>query len=226
MTLEFIQIIYEDVQAEQCYPFARIHKNETLTPYFENSVIAQLVPEIQSDLIGVCSWRLKQKRGDMFRLSDKALDENKLIINDYDVAVLTPRSPSHKPLSMASHWHGTAWDKAFEVFKRFLKNDLGVRVPHELTNAIYENHFVTKRGIYHDYVANYLNPAIQFISSFGDTSTNVFLEDAGYTKRKTNSERESYCKKTARKDWPIAPFILERLFSIYCEGKNFNIKPL
>lgn len=221
MNLDFIQIIYDQVQAEHCYPFARIHKNETLTPYFENSVIKHLVPDCAADRIGICSWRLAQKRGDMFRLLDKTLTYQKLIDNEYDIAILTPRSPTHKPLFMASQWHFPNWDEPFNVFKKFLRTDLGIKVPNELSWAIYENHFIAKREIYHDYVRNCLTPAIDFIGS-----NELFLSDAGYSKRKSATERQNYFESTGRRDWPIAPFILERLFSIYCEGKNFKTIPL
>jgi hypothetical protein len=219
MNLDFIQIIYNDIQAEHCYPFARIHKNETLTPYFENSVIRELIPNCNSGIIGIVSWRLKQKRGDMFRLIDKSLTLEKLTETEYDVAVLTPRSPTHQALHMAANWHSPNWTPAFEVFKRFLRTDLGIKVPTELSHPIYENHFVAKREIYHEYVSSCLVPSIEFMHSNSD----IFLCDAGYAKRKTSAERQRYFGLTGRKDWPIAPFILERLFSIFCERKGFNI---
>lgn len=219
--LEFIQIIYDDIQAQHCYPFARIHKNERITPYFENSVIEEICPALTADAISICSWRLAKKRQDMFRLVDKSLSYEKLTSVDYDVAVLTPRSPSHKPLFMASQWHSPAWDKPFAIFKNFLWTDLKIKVPDELSTAIYENHFVAKREIYHDYVKHCLAPSITFMST-----NPIFYTDAGYSKRKTTEEVQAYFEKTGRRDWPISPFILERLFSIYCEGKGFKIVSL
>lgn len=221
MKLDFIQIIYDEEHKKECYPFATIYKNETLTPYFENSVIAELVPRNGAENIGIVSWRLQRKRGDMFRLVDKSLTYEKLTSLDYDVAVLTPRSPTHKALFMAAQWHFPAWDKAFPVFKKFLRDSLNIKVPNELSNAIYENHFVARRDIYHDYVNTCLKPSIDFMDS-----NEVFSIDAGYTKRKTSDEVKRYRELTGRNDWPISPFILERLFSIYCEGKGFKIIPL
>lgn len=226
-SIDFIQIIYDDLQAEHCYPFARVYKNETLTPYFENSVIEKIIKgyggvggngnDDDASHIGICSWRLMQKRGDCFRVSQHTLTPERLA-QDYDVAILTPRSKTHKPLLMASHWHGEAWDKSFAVFKRFLKTDLGVTVPEELKTAVYENHFVARTEIYKDYVDNWLTPSIEFMYKHP-----VFMEDAGYAKRKTADECRRYFELTGRKDWPIAPFVLERLFSIYLEGKNLNV---
>lgn len=217
MSLDFYQIIYEESQREKCYPFAKVYFNETLTDYFENEVISNLVPDSQADLISVCSWRLAQKRGDCFRLGDKGLTEERILNTDFDIAVLTPRSPNHKPLLMAAEWHGKAWVDAFAELKKFLKT-IGINVPEELTKAIYENHFIAKGGIYKRYVSECLNPVIAFMGE-----KEVFKADAGYlTKKRDAREVKAYQEKTGRVDWPIAPFILERLFSIYCEGKGFK----
>jgi hypothetical protein len=221
MTLDFIQIYYDDSQLEKIYPFARPYKNTELTPYFENSVIEKVVPESNADLISVCSWRLMQKRGDMWRLKDKTLTEEKILSADFDIAVLTPRSPAHQPLSMASQWHGEAWDKGFAHLKDFLREELKIRVPVELTNTIYENHFIAKRSIYHSYVNTCLSPAIRHMEESGS-----YLEDSGYARRKNSEERKRYTEATGRQDWPIAPFLLERLFSIWIEGKGYKVIPL
>lgn len=220
MTLDFYQIIFDESQREKCYQFAKVYYNETLTDYFENSVIAHLVPDSQADLISVCSWRLAQKRGDCYRLgTDKSLTEEKILNADFDVAVLTPRSPQHKPLLMAAEWHGKAWVEAFAELKKFLKT-IGISVPEELTKAIYENHFIARREIYQDYVRNYLIPTITDCVSVRD----CFKADAGYlTKKRDPKEIKAYQEKSGRQDWPLTPFILERLFSIYCEGKGFKI---
>ena len=39
-------------------------------------------------------------------------------------------------------------------------------------------------------------------------------------------EIQAYQKASGRQDWPIAPFILERLFSIWINDKNFKVIPL
>jgi hypothetical protein len=215
-TLDFIQIIYDDEQISELYPFAAYYKNESLTPYFENSVIKDLVPALESDLISICSWRLKKKRNDMWRLTDKTLTKEKILQSDFDIAILTPRSASHQALLMASNWHGESWDKAIADLRNFIK------VPKEVTHAIYENHFIATKEIYHEYINNCLRPAIDFMSD-----RSVFFSNANYINRKRGTEREKIYQilkeKLGRNDYPIAPFILERLFSIWIEGKGFKI---
>lgn len=228
MTLDFRQIYWKDEQLPALYPFANPYRNETLTPFFENSVIADLVPQSTADLIGICSWRLKEKRnesstpGILSRAhGDNSLSEERILSHDFDVAVLTPRNNLHKPLAMASNWHGKAWDDAFVVLKRYLYNEQRIKVPDELTHTIYENHFIARGDIYRDYVRTCLIPAIAFLST-----DPVFSVDAGYAKRKRAQDVAEYTAKTGLKDWTIAPFILERLFSIWIERKGFKVIPL
>jgi hypothetical protein len=135
----------------------------------------------------------------------------------FDVAVLTPHSPSHQPLAMAVNWHGKAWSDALQAFKPFLAR-FG-SVPEELKHSIYENHFIAKKEIYQDYVKNWLIPAIEFIGE-----EPVFFAPSGYTQKKRDSEEISRVHRLLKSnDWPILPFILERLFSFYLNNKNLNV---
>jgi hypothetical protein len=212
-SLTFYQIYYEDSQLGELYPFAKPFKNETLTPYFENSVIAQLVPQCDTDLISVCSWKLRAKRIDCSRqLLNRPLEYERIVNEDYDIAVLTPRSSSHKALHMAAHWHKEAWVNAINDLRGFIK------VPKEVTTAIYENHFIATRSVYAAYVADCLSPVMQYARD-----RSAYYADSGYVRRKTPEEAARYMELTGRKDWPILPFILERLFSIWIEGQKLKI---
>ncbi len=208
--LKFYQIYFKEDQLSELYPFSTPYFNNTLTNYFENSVIADLVPKTDADLISVCSWRLKQKRGNGIRLNKQLTSE--ALNDDYDIAILTPRSPSHKPLYMASLWHGKAWIEAIKDLKRF------IRIPQEVKNSIYENHFIARGDIYKDYVLTCLLPCMEYMSS-----RHVYFAPSGYAKKKSPKEVDDYRKKTGYIDWPIAPFVLERLFSIWIDSKNFKI---
>lgn len=208
--IAFYQIYFKEDQKTELYNFAIPHFNETVTDYFENSVIADLVPKAESKRISVCSWRLKQKRGQGIRLNKELTRE--ALIDDYDVAILTPRSPSHKPLYMASIWHGKAWDNAIKELKKFIK------IPAEVKHSIYENHFVASSDVYKDYVKVCLLPVMEFMST-----RPVFFAPSGYAKKKSVQEVEEYKKKTGKNDWPIAPFVLERLFSIWVNSMNLKI---
>lgn len=228
MTLDFWQIIFKEEQRAQCYDFAKVHFNETVTDYFENSVIAQLVPTATADLVSVCSWRLKQKRNEsstegILRKQNghTVLTEQSIVSTPFDVAVLTPRNKMHQPLAMASNWHGKPWDNAFAVFKRYLRSAQSIKVPDELSNTIYENHFVARRDLYQDYVSGCLIPSIEFMKT-----DPVFFVDAGYVKRVGAQRAAEYTAVSGRSDFPIAPFVLERLFSIWIEAKGLKVVAL
>ena len=221
-TLDFIQILYDESQREELYPFAKPYFNVGLTPYFENQIIAGIVPTLEADYISVCSWRLRKKRGGaMHYLGGFGKDEftYEKIESDmpFDVAILTPHSPAHKPLAMAVNWHGKAWVDAYDAFKPFLRK-FG-KVPDELTNSIYENHFIARKEIYHEYISTYLLPAIRFI---GDNP--VFYLDSLYVpKKKDTVEIQRVQKLLKANDWPILPFILERLFSFFIQDKGYKV---
>lgn len=221
MSVDFIQIYYDQSHKEYLYDFSKPYYSSGLTPYFENAIIAGIVPCLSADYISVCSWRLKKKRGDSIHYlggfgSDQLTIDKIQAAMPFDVAILTPRSPNHQVLSMAANWHGKAWTDAFEALKPFLGN-----VPN-ITHAIYENHFIAKREIYQDYVNNFLIPCIEFM---GDNP--VFFADSGYLqKKRDHTEITRVQKLLGRNDWPILPFVLERLFSIYIEGKNLNVTKL
>jgi len=222
MTIDFIQILYDESQRAELYPFARPYYSCGLTPYFENAIISGIVPCLQADYISVCSWRLRKKRAGAAHYlggfnKDEFTIEKIQAAMPFDVAILTPHSAAHKPLAMAPNWHGKAWVDAFNAFKPFLAQ-FG-KVPDELNYAIYENHFIARREIYHEYVSTYLLPAIRFI---GDNP--VFYVDSLYLpKKKDQAEIQRVQKLLKANDWPILPFLLERLFSFYINDKGFNV---
>jgi hypothetical protein len=125
---------------------------------------------------------------------------------------------------MAAQWHGEAWVIGFEIMKKFLRTELNITVPDELKYTIYENHFIARRTIYMDYITKCLNPVMDYMDSCGESS--AFMADSGYARRKSAEERKRYTETTGRHDWPIAPFLLERLFSIWIEGKGYKVIPL
>lgn len=208
--IAFYQIYYKEDQLPELYNFSIPYFNPQLTDYFENTVIRDIVPKTDADLISVCSWRLSQKRGNGIRVKKQLTTE--ALIDDYDIAILTPRSPNHQALRMASLWHGKAWDEAIKDLRK------NIRVPSEVKYAIYENHFVAKGDIYKEYVSNCLNPVMDYM-----VSNPIYFADSGYAKKKSQEEVKSYQEKTGRRDWPIAPFVLERLFSIWINDKNFKV---
>lgn len=216
--LDFIQIYYDDRQLPELYDFAIPYKNPVVSVYFENEVISNVVPNSDADFIGVGSWRLRQKREQgscPIILKDTSLSKEKILNQDADIMNLRPFIKSHKMLSMASNWHHPHWNDCLKELKKF------IRVPDEVSNPIYENHFIARKEIYYDYVLNTLRPCMAFI----DDRMDVFGRPSGYVKKLAREPQriEAYKKETGLDDWPMVPFVLERLFSIWIEGKGFKI---
>ena len=71
-------------------------------------------------------------------------------------------------------------------------------------HIVYQNHFVADTNIYKDYVKNYLKPVIKYLE-----------------------ENESIVNKEPSlpryKGYTMHTFLLERLFTIYLEQKNYNV---
>jgi hypothetical protein len=229
MSLDFIQIYFQDDQLKEIYSFAHPYRNEVVTDFFENEVIAKRVPLSDAEYIGVCSWRLREKRQSgkcpmilgIYGKDD--LSEEKILNSNADIINLRPFTSSHQMLGNAAMWHGGvqhdyAWDNAIEELRKLIS------IPEEVKTPIYENAFIAKKEIYHEYVTDCLNPVMQFMSG-----RDCFYTDAGYAEKKGRDPKggkeavERYRKETGRNDWPIAPFVLERLFSIWINDKQFKI---
>ena len=223
-TIDFWQIYYEESQLEYRYSYAKSYYNSELTPFFENSIIEKLVPTSRAAYISVCSWRLREKRQQGWTpiiLGNQELTLEKIEQNDFDIAILCPMDMEHKTMECSSHWHGVAWDDAISALRGFMP------IPDELNgNAIYQNHFIARREIYQSYVSECLTPVIRFMRD-----KEIFFRPSGYIHKKRDQKE---IERTLAKlneweegrvftDWPICVFVLERLFRIWIDKKNYKI---
>lgn len=207
------------------YDHAIPYLNGELTPFFENSIIEKLVPTSTADFIAVCSWRLREKRQQGWTpilLENKELTVERINEHEFDIAILCPFDPLHKTMECSSAWHGNVWDDALAELSKFIS------IPDELEgNAIYQNHFIARREIYQAYVSECLTPVIQYMRD-----KEVFYRPSGYIHKKRNQEE---INRTLEKlsadnnnertyvDWPIMCFVLERLFRIWINNKQYKI---
>lgn len=224
MAAELVQIYYREDQKEGLFPFAIPHKNEGLTIFFENSIIADVAMASKAEKVGVCSWKLshpqhtklKWNLGFPRKISDIT---EELINSDYDVLPFTRNSPQHKMLNAADMWHPgfrPALTKIVEV--------IGKKMPFEVKKPIYQNAFMAKREIYQDYVTDYLNPAIVLIENDPEINK-LATADSNYSHliKKDAASPEYLQEKLGMPYYPLVPFLLERLFSIYIENKRINV---
>jgi hypothetical protein len=212
------QIYYKAEQLPKLYPFAVPYFNQSLTIFFENKPIQEVVSQATSKNVGVCSWKLADKMKIRVGLRN-ALTES-FINSDFEVLSLTKNSKRHKMLAMANAWHN-----GFIPTLDLLWNKLGFKRPGEAKNPIYQNHFIARTDIYKDYVKNFLNPAIELI--LNDPELNqMMIQPSGYGKLSRHSDIKNVKAQLGMDDYPICPFILERCACLWFQMKGIKISYL
>jgi hypothetical protein len=214
---KLIQIIYDESQRASCYPFAEVYFNKELTPFFENTVISELVSASQDSKIAVCSWKLKQKL--RWHIGKPRDITPELLESDYDVMSFTKNTKAHGMLAFAN----TSHNGFIVAFKKVVEG-IGKKCPGEVKNPIYQNHHSSKREIYQAYVKEYLNPAMEIMQN--DTEINkLVMADSNYST--LTSKRPEHLKEIEQKlgigYYPLCPFLLERLFSVFVHNEKINV---
>lgn len=220
MVAELNQIIYNDRQRETCYPFAQIYFNHSLTIFFENSVIVELVKSSKADRIAVCSWKLKQKL--KWYIGRPRPITQELLESEYDIMSFTKNSKHHGMLYAADKWH-----PGFRPTFDKILGAIGKKCPSEVKIPIYQNHHSSKREIYQDYVNTYLIPSMEVMQNDPEINKLVMV-DSNYSKlNKTTEEVNRNLKEKLGIDYhPLAPFLLERLFSVYVHNLKLKVTHL
>lgn len=212
-TVDFIQIIYNQEHQKECYPFARVLFNNKLTHFFENTIIAAEVLSSKADKISVCSWKLRQKmRWNVCR--PRELTEE-VLKTDYEVLSFTCNTKYHTMIEAADKWH-----PGFSGIMKRLLNSIGQLMPSEIKTPIYQNHFAASYEIYKRYVNEWLIPIMNVM----DDDKECWL-DSGYSQlAKTDALRPERLQELIGVPYyPMHPFILERLFSIFCHNKKIKV---
>jgi hypothetical protein len=214
MAAKLIQLYYNDEQQEKIFPFAVPYKTEGLTVFFENYWIKELVLASKDEKIAVCSWKLKEKLrwyiGQRRELTQQVLE------TDYEVLTFTRNTKYHQMLAAANAWH----PGFLKTFDKILAK-IGVTRPNEVKIPIYQNHFAARTEIYKDYVQNYLVPAMDCIQNDAEINE-MAMRDSKYSDL-TNQSAAHLLLKIGICYYPMIPFLLERLFSVYVSNKRIAI---
>lgn len=214
---KLIQIIYKDEQATSCYPFAQLYFNSTLTVFFENKVISDLVPASTDGFISICSWKLAQKIRIQVKRCRPLTQE--ILESDYEVLSFTNNTQYHDFFSFADAHH-----KNFrQTFEKML-SVAGLRMPSKVKCPIYQNHFAGRADIYKDYVKSYLIPCMEVIKNDPEVNK-LAMVDSNYSQLAKNSAvSPEYLKQHIGISYfPLVPFLLERLFSVYCTNNKIKV---
>lgn len=214
-TVDFYQIIFKASQRNNLYPFAKEYFNQTLTPFFENSVIKEVVLKSEADKIGVVSHALKQKmRLNLRPLTLEVLNE------DFDVLSFTRNSKFHKMIPAAEAWH-----PGFSDLLEDIMGMIGYSIRKVPKYPIYQNAFVAKSHIYKQYVKDFLIPAMTVMET-DPKIKKLCWQDSNYTKLKNEPLTDRAKMDLGVGYYPMHPFICERFFSQWLETKNLNVQYL
>lgn len=215
--VDFVQIIYKEEHKSLCYPFARIHFNDSLTHFFENSVIKDVVLKSEAQKIAVCSWKLRQKMKWNVCMP-RPLTEDVLKI-DYQVMSFTCNTKYHQTLAAADKWHPGFIDLIGKILNR-----IGEKLPSEVKYPIYQNHFCAKSSVYREYVNNCLIPAM-WVMDHDEEIKELCWRDSNYSNlaKKDAASPQFLLSQIGVPYYPMHAFILERLFSIFCHNHKIKV---
>jgi len=217
MAASLTQIIYKEEQRAECYPFANVYFNDKLTIFFENEVILKLVPWTTVDKIGVCSWKLKQKQ--RWNVGRPREITKELLESDYEVLSFTKNTHWHQMMAASERWH-----PGFRLAMHSMCDGLGIQVPTEVKQPVYQNAFMARYDIYMEYLTNYLVPVIDRITYDPAVLMEVSKDSRYHELAKTDAApREWLQKQIGMPFYPLCPFLLERLFPIFCHNKKINV---
>ncbi len=199
--------------------------NEKCSPYFENKVIVDLIKKNQHKgctHFGVLSHKFAEKIKERMSSNWDSLPElknhHRFLMNADEIekalALFDPpvlalmQHPAHDPVSFGGRFH----QKLPDFFKEVTKKIGAEWKPEVFDRVYYSNYFIAKPAIYADYVNTMLAPAIQVMDDMPD-----LWQDSGYPKKLP----ENLSKEWGVNYYPYHTFILERLFSYYCNiNKN------
>lgn len=214
---DFYQILFKEEQRAKLYPFATPYFNTTLTPFFENAIIQELVMQSTADKIAVCSWALKDKRTGVIppkrELTAEVLEE------DFDVMSFTKNTGSHEMLGALDAWHAGCSEILRKIWSK-----LGLPMPLKPKFPIYQNAFCARTEIYQEYVTKFLSPAMFLMENDADIRE-LCYQDAKYTRTILGKDVDMVrIKELLGLDfYPLHAFLLERCFSLWIDNLNLKI---
>ena len=208
------QIYFDDESKKNLMKDAKPIFSGSLHPSFENFIIAAIGPTINDDRFGILSHRFKQKhpakRYNVESIMEKAAE--------HDVVSFFPK---FKQRDMVAFMSNNMKVDFRSIMKRLLRGT-GYEIPEQTKFIVYQNAFVAKREIYHDYIEKVLKPAMNNARLIQD---DLFKE----TRYKGNPDalltlNQRWNKKL--KTYPVWPFAFELLFSIYLSNHDYDCKQI
>lgn len=218
------QIYFNEASKANCFDFTNHYENKRCTPYFENSVILDLIEQGEhkkAEYFGVLShsWNSKTHMASNWTILNKeALIES---INGYDLLSFNRHSQQTHILNFAEAKH-----PGFKQAIKLIFDRIGFKYTEtqKTRHVIYSNHFILKSEMYEQYVNELLKPAIEVMEDreFYDLQK-ILWRDSGYYKKAHMSE--SLRNSIGKPYYPYHTFLCERFISLWLnEHPEINCK--
>lgn len=222
-TVDFFQIYYEDkymtseARKAHIFPFATPILNNTLTPFFENTLTCDLVMKSKANKIAVCSWALKDKMS--MRIPPRRELSEEVLQEDFDVMSFSKNSSDHAMLTALNEWHPGSVDILKLIWAK-----LGLKMTMKPRFPIYQNAFCAKAEVYLAYVHGFLLPAMELMED-DDEIRKLCWQNSNYTRTTLNKpiDLDRIESFLGVRHYPMHPFLLERCFSLWIDDKNLKI---
>lgn len=219
---DLIQIYYNDATKLNCEP-GLIHAfNPILTPFFENTVIAQLGTDeaLQNQYVGVLSHNFFIKNMIMPYAIANEVGEGK-----FDVYAFSGGLKIKNVCDIADTYHPGFKHAMFLILDAI---GFDVDINEDTRMVCYQNAFIAKTHIFEHYVRELLLPAMKVMNDRNNERIyNIIWNDSGYYKKKDLQIQSRLRQYLGVNYYPYHPFICERLFSLYMQKyKHLTFKHL
>ena len=212
MTYKIYSIVYDENQLYEYekYDNSHIKSYEDKSYLFEYNCLIDIIDNfnINEDYLGIFSYKFPIKTGLFKKKLLKILKDNP----NQDIYIFCTNSNKLKGkyLSFTEKVH----PGFLELFTVLCK-DLNLQVK-EPKYIVYSNFFIAKTDIYKEYINNIIKPAIELLET-------KYKEQVWKDSKYQGLGKEKLKQYTGLDYYPFHTFILERLFSIWIENKNYKI---
>lgn len=229
--IKVYQIYYDDNTKHTLEKAYIPYHNEIKTPFFENSVIEDLIKRDEHkdcDYFGVVSPNLSRKIDNYSKLPqrDSIANLSRRYFTTANFAMLVSKSKAdvitfttHKPHDMIGV--GEKWHKGFAKIMKEVLGFIGLKYKVGTQKfPVYFNYFVGRPEIYEEYCKETLFPAMDAMRNDPHIRTLVY-QHSQYGAHMIKGKE--WCMAHYGRPYPtFHTFILERLFSLWLENKNYK----
>ena len=212
--LQIYQVYYKEGQLP--YLEYTPYYNDNCTPYFENSVMVDLInsdAHKNAKYFGVLSHQFRTKIKDrtyknwdatpfLKNIKDHQVNIEAELLKGVDILNLMKHYP-HNPIN-----YGDFFQRDLSKYFKLVIEKIGYKWrPAIYENVYYCNYFIAPNYIYENYVKTMLEPAIKVMDQMPELWSN-----AGYPFALPDNLKQ----KWGVNFYPYHAFVCERLFSYYC----------